>query len=67
LKLAEEAVYKSVFLTIWRCILSAKLIKTHSFRLFFGDLKVESPPHHWSSAMRKGDSLFRCKAAISAA
>jgi len=26
---------RSVFLTIRQCILSAKLIKTHSFRLFF--------------------------------
>jgi len=24
-------------LTIWHCILSAELIKTHSFRLLFGD------------------------------
>jgi len=39
-KIAEKAVSKSVFLTIWHCILrhcilSAKLTKTHSLRLFF--------------------------------
>jgi len=34
-KIAEKAVYRSVFLTIWHCILSAELTKTHSFRLFF--------------------------------
>jgi len=34
-KIAEKAVCKSVFLTIWHCIFSAELTKTHSFRLFF--------------------------------
>jgi len=34
-KIAEKAVCKSVFLTIWHCILGAELTKTHSFRLFF--------------------------------
>jgi len=28
-------------LTIWHCILNVELIKTHSFRLFFGDFA------HW--------------------
>jgi len=32
-KIAEKAVYRSIFLTICYCILSAG--KTHSFRLFF--------------------------------
>jgi len=32
-KIAEKAVYWSVFLTIWHCILSAELTKIHSFRL----------------------------------
>jgi len=32
---------RSVFLTIWHCNLSAELIKTHFFRLFFGDFGVE--------------------------
>jgi len=36
-KIAEKAVCKSVFL----CILSAELTKTHSFRLFSGDFS------HW--------------------
>jgi len=35
----EKAVSRSVFLTIWHCILSAKLIKALSF--FFGDFA------HW--------------------
>jgi len=35
---------KRVFLTIWHCILSAEFIKTHSFRLFFGDFV------HWDYA-----------------
>jgi len=34
---AEKAVCRSVFLTIWHCILSAEITKTHSFRLLFGD------------------------------
>jgi len=41
-KIAEKAVCKGVFLTIWQCIFSAELTKTHLtkthfFRLFFGD------------------------------
>jgi len=32
---AEKVVRRSVFLTVWHCILSSELIKTHSFRLFF--------------------------------
>jgi len=35
-KITEKAVCESVFFTPWHCILSAELIKTHSFRLFFG-------------------------------
>jgi len=34
-KINEKAVRRSVLLTIWHGILSAKLTKTHSFRLFF--------------------------------
>jgi len=41
-KIAEKAVCKSVFLTIWHGILSAELTKTHSFRLL-GDFA------HWES------------------
>jgi len=33
----EKTVCRSVFLTIWLCILSIELAKTHSFRLFLGD------------------------------
>jgi len=33
-KIAVKAVCRSVFLTTWRCILSAELTKMHSFRLF---------------------------------
>jgi len=33
-KIADKTVCRTVFVTIWHCILSAK---THSFRLFFGD------------------------------
>jgi len=41
-KITEKAVCMSVFLTTWHCFLSAELIKTHSFRLFFfGDVA------HW--------------------
>jgi len=35
-KITEKAVCGSVFLTIWRSNLSAKLTKTHSFRLHRG-------------------------------
>jgi len=35
-KIAEKAVFRSVFLTIWHCVLSAELTKTHYYRLFFG-------------------------------
>jgi len=35
-KIAEKAVYWSVFLTIWHCLLSAELIKTHSLLLYEG-------------------------------
>jgi len=38
-KIDEKAVFKSVFLTTWHYILGAELTKTHSFRLFFGDLR----------------------------
>jgi len=31
-KIAEK-VFRSIFLTIWHCILSTELIKMHSFRL----------------------------------
>jgi len=31
-KIAEKAVCKSVFLTIWHCILSAEITKMRSFR-----------------------------------
>jgi len=34
-EIAEKAVCRSVFLTIWHYILSVELTKTHSFRLFF--------------------------------
>jgi len=34
-KIAEKAVCRRVILTIRHCILSAELIKTRSFRLFF--------------------------------
>jgi len=36
-KIAEKAARRSVFLTVWHCIMSAELTKTHSFRLFFCD------------------------------
>jgi len=36
-KIAEKAVYRSVFLTIWHRIFCAELTTTHSFRLFFGN------------------------------
>jgi len=42
-KIAENAVCRSVFFTIWHCILSAELTKPHSFRRFFGDFA------HWES------------------
>jgi len=29
-RIAEKAVYRSVFWVIWHCILSAELTKTHS-------------------------------------
>jgi len=45
-KSPKKAVYRSVFLTIWHCILSAELIKTHSFRLLFGDFA------HWDIIKR---------------
>jgi len=38
-KIAEKAVCRSVFLTMWHCILSAVLTKTHSFR------PIISPPN----------------------
>jgi len=34
-KIAEKEVCQSIFLTIWHCISSVELTKTHSFRLFF--------------------------------
>jgi len=34
-KIAEKAVWRSVFSTKWHCTLSAESTKTHSFRLFF--------------------------------
>jgi len=34
-KIAVKVDYRSVFLTISHCILSAELIKTHSFRVLF--------------------------------
>jgi len=40
-KIDEKAVCKSVFWTIWHCVLSAELIKTHSFRLFLAILPTE--------------------------
>jgi len=33
-KIAKETVSKSVFLTMWHCILSAEFTKTHSYRLW---------------------------------
>jgi len=42
-KIAEKAVYMSVFLITWHCILSAELTKT--FRLFLGDFA------HWTWLM----------------
>jgi len=53
-KITEKAVCESVFFTPWHCILSAELIKTHSFRdCFLGDFA------HWD--MGEGevhDNLF---------
>jgi len=40
-KIVEKAIFRSAFLIVWHCILSAELTKTHSFRLFFGDFA------HW--------------------
>ena len=34
-KIAEKAVWRSAFLTIWHCILNADSTKTHSFTLLF--------------------------------
>ena len=34
-KIAEETMRRSVFLTIWRCILNADLTKTHSSSVTF--------------------------------
>jgi len=50
-KIAEKAVCRSAFLTIWHCILSGKLTKTHSLRTpsdcFFGDFA------HWEKGLNK--------------
>jgi len=40
-KITEKEVRRRVLLITWHCILSAELVKTHSFRLFFGDFA------HW--------------------
>jgi len=45
-KIAEKAACKSVFLTIWHWIFSAKLTKTYSFRPFFVNFA------HWNGKIK---------------
>jgi len=51
-KIAEKAVCRSVFLTMWHCILSAELTKMHCFRLFFGDFV------HWDNVILMHGNVF---------